>query len=125
MNLIQTMILNVLTYVLNKYGIKIFLFLAVLAYLVNDNLELRRENKDLKQQLKTKTIEADKLRKILTPKPKKYKPKKPNNYAISKIFLPFLPTFMQATLWRELAPPSNAIYPGPFPAYTMGILFSE
>lgn len=51
MNLLHTVLMNVLTYVLNKYGLKGFLLAAVFGMLAIDDYEKRQELASLKQEL--------------------------------------------------------------------------
>lgn len=62
MNLLHTVLMNVLTYVLNRYGLKIFLVAAVFSLLALDNYEKRHELWGLKQELKLCNTEKEALK---------------------------------------------------------------
>lgn len=62
MNLLHTVLMNVLTYVLNKYGLKGFLVAAVFGLLAIDNYEKRHELWGLKQELKQCNTEKEALK---------------------------------------------------------------
>lgn len=62
MNLLHTVLMNVLTYVLNRYGLKGFLVAAVFGLLAIANYEKRQELASLKQELKTCKAEKEALK---------------------------------------------------------------
>lgn len=62
MNLLHTVLMNVLTYVLNRYGLKGFLVAAVFGMLAIDNYEKRQELASLKEELKTCKAEKEALK---------------------------------------------------------------
>lgn len=101
------MLMNVLTYVLNKYGLKIFLVVAVFCLLAIDDYEKRQELSRIKQELSECYREKEelnsRLRKLKSSKKGIVKPKRKNFIYEYEPHIPFFNFVIASRVWLKFS----------------------